>query len=312
LIGFLIRRFIANYDDVKDTRVREAYGVLSGVLGIVCNLLLFLIKLGTGLVINSIAVLSDAFNNLTDLSSSAIVILGAKLSSRPPDQEHPHGHGRFEYICSLVISLMIMLVGLQLVRGSVAKIIQPQAVKMDLLTALLLLISVGIKLWMFLYNRHIGRLISSSINHATALDSISDAAATAAVFIGVIINQFVSIPIDGILGLLISCMIIYTGFITAKSAVNLLLGTSPDPKIAARIISIIEANTGFSNPHDLKLHDYGPGRISGSIHVVVPHNAHVENIHAEIDRIESEIKSELGIDIVIHADPGLDCSDNMT
>ena len=157
---------------------------------------MFLIKLGTGLVINSIAVLSDAFNNLTDLSSSAIVILGAKLSSRPPDQEHPHGHGRFEYICSLVISLMIMLVGLQLVRGSVAKIIQPQAVKMDLLTALLLLISVGIKLWMFLYNRHIGRLISSSINHATALDSISDAAATSAVFIGVIINQIDSIPID--------------------------------------------------------------------------------------------------------------------
>lgn len=310
MIRILIKRFIDNYDDVNNPRVRADYGVLSGILGILCNLLLFGLKLGIGLAINSVAVLSDAFNNLTDFSSSVIMVIGAKLSSRPPDQEHPYGHGRYDYVGTLIIALIIIWVGLQLARSSVMKIVSPEPVQADLITSILLLFSIGIKVWMYFYNRYIGSKINSSVNYAAAHDSISDAAATGTVMVGITINRFVNWPVDGLLGVAISGMIIYTGFDAARSAVNLLLGTTPGPEITDRIYQIIEASTHVSNVHDLKLHDYGPGRISGSVHVEVPSDAHVEDIHAEIDQIENLIKSELGIDLVIHMDPSSDCDTN--
>lgn len=303
MIQLIIRRFISDYTNVTKEKVRESYAVLSGLLGIICNLILFILKLIIGLTINSIAVLSDAFNNLSDLGSSLITIFGVKLSNQPPDSRHPHGHGRIEYIGALVIAFIIFAAGLQLFRGSFTKILHPEAPKFNLILMVILLSSIAVKLWMFSYNRYIGRVINSSINHATAYDSLNDVLATSAVIVGVFLSKYVSFPIDGVMGLGISMLIIYTGFTTAKSSVDLLLGSSPDPKLVAKINAMVAEGGNIISVHDLRLHDYGPGRIIGSLHVVIPNDLDIMEAHSEIDQIEQKIKHELGVDIVIHMDP---------
>ncbi|NLY45003.1 MAG: cation transporter [Tissierella sp.] len=303
MIKPIIKRFIKNYEIIDDKNVREDYAVLSGVLGIICNLLLFLIKLVIGLLINSIAVISDAFNNLTDLGTSVVTIYGAKLSNMPPDDNHPYGHGRFEYVASLAVSFIIFAVGLTLLRSSFEKIISPESVEFNWPLMIILLISVSIKVWMFSYNRYIGNLINSSINRAIAHDSINDALATSGVVIGTIVGKYISLPIDGILGLIISILIIYSAFTIAKDSVDLILGPAPDPKIIESINSIVLSGKGIRGTHDLIVHDYGPGRINASIHAEVSDEANIVEIHNEIDKIEKRIKKELGISIVIHMDP---------
>ena len=303
LIRYIIRRFIKNYRNVNDENVRESYGVLSGVLGISCNLLLFLIKLLAGLYINSIAVISDAFNNFSDFGSSLITILGAKFSNRPPDRGHPHGHGRYEYIASLVVSFMIIMVGLQMIRSSFSKIINPEDVYLNTFSIIILLVSILIKLWMFYYNKYISTVINSSVNKAAAYDSFSDAIATGAVVIATISGRYVSFPVDGLIGLAISLLIIYTGFKTAKESINLLLGSSPDPELIDKINALVLKGKNIKGTHDLIIHDYGPGKIIASIHAEVSDNVNIVDIHSEIDNIEKEIKKELGVNIVIHMDP---------
>jgi len=303
LIKLLIRWFIKDYQNVDNKKVREAYGVLSGVTGIICNVFLFIVKITVGLVMNSIAVISDAFNNLSDLGSSLVGILGVKLSNRPPDEEHPHGHGRYEYISSLVVSFIIFGVGLELLRNSFWKIIKPEEVTLSTISILLLVISVAVKLWMFSYNRYIGKIINSGINKATAQDSLNDAIATTAVLAGTLIGRFVSFPLDGIMGLIISALIMYTGFGIAKDSVDLLLGLCPNSELIESINSYFLVGEKIKGTHDLKVHDYGPGRISASIHAEVPEGADIVEIHSIIDEIEQRIKNELGIDIVVHMDP---------
>jgi len=303
LIRYIIRRFIKNYRNVNDENVRESYGVLSGVLGISCNLLLFLIKLLAGLYINSIAVISDAFNNFSDFGSSLITILGAKFSNRPPDRGHPHGHGRYEYIASLVVSFMIIMVGLQMIRSSFSKIINPEDVYLNTFSIIILLVSILIKLWMFYYNKYISTVINSSVNKAAAYDSFSDAIATGAVVIATISGRYVSFPVDGLIGLAISLLIIYTGFKIAKESINLLLGSSPDPELIDKINALVLKGKNIKGTHDLVIHDYGPGKIIASIHAEVSDNVNIVDIHSEIDNIEKEIKKELGVNIVIHMDP---------
>lgn len=303
LIKILIRKFIKNYSNVNDKSVRESYGVLAGVVGIISNLFLFLFKLAAGIFINSIAVISDAFNNLTDLGSSLVSIIGAKLSNIPPDNEHPHGHGRFEYISTLVVSFIIFSVGLQLLRSSFDKIINPEEVLFSLMSIIILIISVGVKLWMFSYNKYIGKTINSSIIKATASDSLNDAIATSAVIATTIIGNYISFPIDGIVGVIISILILYTGFSIAKETVNLLLGSSPDPVLIEIINSMVMQGEHVVGTHDLKVHDYGPGRVIASIHAEVPDNISIVEIHCIIDELEKNIADELGINIVIHMDP---------
>lgn len=303
MIKLIIKRFIKNHEITENEKVREDYTVLSGVLGIICNLLLFLIKLVIGLLINSIAVISDAFNNLTDLGTSVVTIFGAKLSNMPPDENHPYGHGRFEYIASLVVSFIIFTVGLTLLRSSFEKIIDPVTVELNMVLIIILLVSVFIKVWMFSYNRYIGNLINSSINRAIAHDSLNDVLATTAVVIGTIFGNYVSFPIDGILGLVISILIIYSAFTIAKDSVNLILGPAPDPQVIESINAIVLSGEGIKGAHDLVVHDYGPGRINASIHAEVSDESNIVEIHNEIDKIEKKIKKELGISIVIHMDP---------
>ena len=303
MIKFIIKRFIKNYQDIDDINVREDYTVLSGILGIINNLILFFVKLIIGLVINSIAVISDAFNNLSDMGTSIVTIFGAKLSNRPPDREHPYGHGRFEYIASLVVSFIIFAVGLQLLRSSFNKVINPQKVMFSWTSIIILLASISIKLWMFSYNKYIGKQIDSSINRAIAYDSLNDVLSTSAVVVGTIIGNYVIFPIDGFLGIVISIIIIYSAFTIAKDSVHLILGPAPDPKTIEDINFIVLAGNGIKGTHDLIVHDYGPGRISASIHAEVSDNVNIVEIHNEIDKIGKEIKSKLGISIVIHMDP---------
>lgn len=303
MIKIIIGKFIKNHQNVNDKFVREAYGVLSGVLGIICNLFLFTLKLFIGLSINSIAVITDAFNNFTDLGSSLISIIGAKLSNRPPDREHPYGHGRFEYIGALVVSFIIFSVGFQLLKSAFDKIINPEEVLLSPIAIVILILSVTVKLWMFSYNNYIGKAINSSINKATAYDSLSDAIGTSAVIVTTIIGTFVDFPIDGIVGVVISLLILYTGFSIAKDTVNLILGSSPDPELVNTISSLVVRGKYIVGTHDLKVHDYGPGSVIASIHAEVPDSVNFVEVHSVIDGLEERIANELGINIVIHMDP---------
>ncbi|MBA4603474.1 cation diffusion facilitator family transporter [Thermoactinomyces mirandus] len=312
MIKFLIKKFVKDYQKVKDRDVRKSYGVLSGVIGIICNLLLFLVKIITGFMMNSIAVISDAFNNLSDTGSSLITIFGASLSNRPPDKEHPYGHGRYEYIASLVVAFIIFAVGLELLSSSFNKIINPQPVHFSLVTASILAVSILLKLWMYSYNRYIGKTINSSMNMATAKDSLNDVIATASVLIGTFIGMYVDFPVDGVLGLLIALVIVYTGFITAKDSVNLLLGPSPEPEILDEIEALIAESKTIKSFHDLKIHDYGPGIKIASMHAVVPPEISIPEAHLAIHEMEQKIKEELGIELVIHMDPSEDIDEKLS
>lgn len=303
MIKFLIKHFIPNYENTTDTDVREKYGVLSGIVGIICNVLLFIIKLVIGLIVNSIAIISDAFNNLTDSATSIITIIGAKLSNRPPDKEHPFGHGRYEYIASLLVAFLIFAVGWQLLGSSVNEIFNPQPVDINILAIVILSLSILIKVWMYSYNTYIGKTINSGLNIATAKDSLNDVIATSGVIIGTVIGLYVDLPIDGIIGLIISLLIMYTGFSTAKDTVNFLLGPSPDPEIPEKIEKMVAESKVVTNCHQLRIHDYGPGKQFASMHVDVPAHISVEEAHSLIHQLEEKIKKELGIDIVIHIDP---------
>lgn len=303
MIKLLIKLFIKDYDKVYDKEVREAYGVLSGILGIVCNLLLFILKLSIGIIINSIAIISDAVNNLSDLGSSVVAIFGAKLSNRPPDDEHPHGHGRYEYIASLVVSFLIFGAGMETFKVSIKKIVNPEEIKFNFIIMGILFLTVLIKLWMFSYNRYIGKKINSSINKANAQDSLNDVIATTAIILGIVLSKYTTLPIDGILGLIISIVIIYSGFSIAKTSVSLLLGKAANPELVRRIKELILENEHIKGVHDLIIHDYGPNKIMASVHAEVSKDADIVHIHDEIDRIERKIERELDIYIVIHMDP---------
>ena len=303
MIQFLIKKLIPDYRNIHNTEVRKNYGVLGGILGIVCNCFLFLLKLFTGVAINSIAVISDAFNNLSDMGSSAVSVVGAKLSSRRPDSGHPYGHGRAEYISALIVSFLIILFGLELLKGSVSKIFQPAAVSVNPITVALLLFSILVKVWMWNYNRYMGRAIDSSILLAAAKDSMNDVLATGAVVLSALLSPFVPFPLDGLMGVAVSCLILWTGYGVARDTIDRLLGRRPEEELRARIENLVLDNSMVLGMHDLMVHDYGPGRTIASVHAEVPDNLTLVDVHAVIDLIEHKILSELNVDIVIHMDP---------
>ena len=303
MIKILIKRFIKNYQDTENHAVREAYGILGGTIGIICNILLFGIKLSIGLMMNSIAIMSDAFNNLSDTGSSLVSIIGAKLSALDADHEHPFGHGRFEYIASLIISFIIMLVGFELLKSSVNKILNPEVVTFNWIMMGILIFSVLVKVWMFSYNSYIGKVINSSVNRATASDSLNDVIATSSVIITTIIGKFFDWPLDGFAGTIVSVLIMFTGFNIAKDTVNILLGMSPSEEMVEKIHQIIGESELIVGAHDLKVHDYGPGRTIASIHTELSDQTNIVQAHAVIDGLEKKIQKELGIDLVIHVDP---------
>ncbi|MBQ8568026.1 MAG: cation transporter [Oscillospiraceae bacterium] len=303
MIKLIIRKYIKDSENVTDSCVRARYGILGGILGIICNLILFGIKLAAGLLLNSIAVISDAVNNLSDTGSSLVTIIGTKLSSGIPDKEHPYGHGRMEYISSLIIAFIIELAGFELLKSSFGKILNPEKVDFDLGIIIILSLSVLIKLWMFSYNRYMGRITGSSVLSAAASDSLNDVISTAAIILSTVIGEITSFPIDGYAGFAVSLLIMRSGIDIARSTIDRLIGSPPDKELTDKIKFILTETEGITGVHDLIIHDYGPGRIMASAHAEVSDTADIVEIHEIIDETENRILTELGVEIVLHTDP---------
>lgn len=301
MIKYIIKRFIK--EDINTNDGREKLIGLSGVIGIICNALIVSFKLVLGLMVNSIAIISDAFNNLSDIGSSLVSIVTAKLSNLPPDEEHPHGHGRYEYIGSLVVAFIIGVVGIELLKQSYNKILNPSPVLFSLWVFVILSVNILIKLWMYSYNMYIYKAINSKINKATAYDSLSDIIGTSIIMVAMVIGLYTDFPIDGFMGIMIAGLIIYTGFNIAKETVSMLIGSVPDLNVKHQIQTIVNGGDYVIESHDLKIHDYGPGRVSASIHVEVPDFVNIVDAHTSIDQLEKKIKDETNVEITIHIDP---------
>lgn len=289
--------------DPQAPETRRRCGVLSGGTGIGLNLLLFLGKLLAGLAVSSIAITADAFNNLTDAASSIVTLIGFRLAGQEADEEHPFGHGRMEYLAGLVVSLLILLVGLELAQSSVQKIFRPEPVDFSLPAAVILAISVGVKLLMFWFNRGLAQRIRSAALSATAADSLSDAAATGTLLLGLLAGYFLRLPLDGWLGLAVALFILRSGWGAAKDTVDPLLGRPMDSELAADIDRIVLGHDYILGIHDLVYHDYGPGRAMMSLHAEVPADGDFLEIHDVIDHIERELKTKHHIETCIHMDP---------
>ena len=296
-------RFCMGGGDPHAPETRRRCGVMSGSIGIGLNLLLFLGKLLAGIVTASIAVTADAFNNLSDAASSVVTLVGFRLASQEADEEHPFGHGRMEYLAGLVVALLILLVGAELAQSSFQKILHPEPVAFDLLPAVILAASVAVKLWMYFFNRGLSRRIQSAALAATAADSLSDAAATSILLLGLVASHFLSLPLDGWLGMGVALFILRTGWEAAKDTVDPLLGRPMDPELAADIDRIVLGHEYILGIHDLVYHDYGPGRAMMSLHAEVPANADLLEVHDVIDHIERELKAKHHIETCIHMDP---------
>ncbi|MBQ5320755.1 MAG: cation transporter [Oscillospiraceae bacterium] len=303
MVKFLIRRFIPSYEDTENSVVRKKYGVLIGIVGIICNLILFIIKFFSGLVLNSVAVMSDAFNNFSDMGSSAISIFSAVLSSKAPDRDHPFGHGRIEYVSSLIISFIIFLVGFELFKSSVEKILHPEEILLNIPVLVLLTLSSLVKLWMYFANKYVGKKISSPAAAATATDCINDTISTLAVILATVIGIITDVPLDGYIGLFVSLLILKGGLKSASDTVGVLLGKAPDRELVKKLEEIITSYDGVFGIHDLIVHDYGPGRIFASVHAEVPESAPAMRSHEIIDKIETDVLENMGIELVIHMDP---------
>ena len=300
MITILSNIFIKNKEDSAS---RKIYGTRCSIVGIFLNVCLFAGKYFAGIISGSVAITADAFNNLSDAGSSFITLVGFLFAGKEPDPDHPFGHGRFEYISGFVVSLAILLMGFELLKSSIGKILHPQAVDTSTLAMGILLVSIAVKLYMAFYNHTVGKKIDSAAMEATAADSLSDSVATAVVFIAMLVMRFAGINIDGICGVLVALFILYAGISAAKDTLNPLLGLAPDKEFVQQIEEIVTAHEEVTGMHDLVVHDYGPGRCMISLHAEVPGDKNIFDLHDAIDRIERELHEKLGCEAVIHMDP---------
>lgn len=309
--AFLIKTFIKDYENIKNPKVREAYGKLAGVVGIITNLFLCVSKITAGIFVNSIAMIADGINNLADMSSSIITLIGFKLASKPGDLEHPYGHARFEYLTGLVVSLMIILLGVKLLTTSFDKVLHPDPLQFSFATIIVLILAIGIKIWQALFNIRIGDAIQSSTLKATGMDSRNDVIATSAVLLSIILGRLTGFQSDGYMGCLVALFIMYSGIQLIKETASPLLGKAPDPELVREIEDRICSTRGVLGIHDLVVHDYGPGRIFASVHVEVDAYGDLIQSHDMIDNIERTIRDDLKIHLVVHMDP-LETQDPLT
>lgn len=303
MVTLLAKLFIKDYRNTENSSVRGAYGILCSIVGIVLNLLLFAGKYLAGSLSGSLAIMADAFNNLSDAASSFVTLIGFRFAGRGPDTDHPFGHGRYEYISGLVVSFLILLMGIELGQSSIEKILQPEAMEGGWLTVLILLASIAVKFYMHLYNRRIGQKIDSAAMKATAMDSLSDSIATAVVLICTVIYLATDVNLDGWGGGLVALFIIYTGITSIRDTLSPLLGQAPDPEYVQKIETIVKAHPEILGIHDLVVHDYGPGHRLISLHGEVSGDGDIYVLHDVIDRIEQELHDKLGCEAVIHMDP---------
>lgn len=303
MTNMLIKFFIKNSEKTNNPSVREKYGMLSGGVGIFCNILLFIGKLSVGLISASISIMADAFNNLSDAASSVVTLVGFKMAGRPADDQHPFGHGRIEYISGLIISTVVMMMGLEFVKSSIEKIINPASIEIGIYSIIILLMSILLKLWMSIFNKKIGDRINSSTIKAISMDSLADVAATATALIGAIISYMCGVYVDGYAGVLVALFIIYTGFTTARETLSPLLGQAPDKEFVDKIEKKVLSYDNIVGVHDLIVHNYGFNNSLVSLHAEVPCDINILKIHETIDMVERDIKKDFNCDIVIHMDP---------
>ncbi|MDE7299528.1 MAG: cation diffusion facilitator family transporter [Lachnospiraceae bacterium] len=299
----LVRLFISNKDEVQDSKVRTAYGVLASIVGICLNIVLFAVKLTAGLLLNSISVMADAFNNLSDAASSVISFVGVKLAGRPADAEHPFGHGRYEYIAALAVSFLVLQVGLSCLKSAVGKIFRPERVEFQPVIILVLAVTILLKLWLAFFNRKLGRRINSKVMQATAADATGDVLVTGATVLSLIIGKYSGLAVDGYMGAVVSVVVVAAGIGIAKDTLKPLLGEAVTPEVYELLTKKVESYDGILGTHDLIVHNYGPTHSMATIHAEVPNDVGIETAHALIDRIERETLHDLDIFLVIHMDP---------
>ncbi len=303
MINFLSKIFIKNHTDYENSKVREDYGKLSGITGVIFNLILFSAKLIAGLLSGAISVIADAFNNLTDAGSSIVTFIGFKLSSKPTDRDHPFGHGRWEYVSGFIISIIIFLVGFELMKSSIEKLINPSDIEFSVIALVILGASVIVKFYMFIYNRSIAKKINSVTVMATAKDSLNDCIATTVVALCFVVNKIFNLNVDGYAGIVIALFILFSGFSSAKETINLLIGTAPEREYVEKIEQKVLSLKGITGVHDLMVHNYGPGRQIISLHAEVDANDNVNDAHDNIDNAEKILEKEFNCIAVIHMDP---------
>ena len=303
MITFMASLFIKDSKNYKEPSVRQAYGVLSGAVGIGLNILLFFGKWLAGTISGSIAITADAFNNLSDAGSSIITLIGFRLSGQEPDPEHPFGHGRMEYISGLLVSVAILIMGFELIGSSIGKLRSPEPIESSALVFGILIASILVKLYMFFYNHSLSKKIESAAMKATSVDSLSDTVATTLVLIATLISKYTGLLLDGWFGILVGLFILYTGGSTLKETIDLLLGQPPKQEFIDEVKEIVLGHSMVHGVHDLIVHDYGPGRVMISLHAEVDVNGDIQDIHEQIDHIEHELQEKLHCSATIHMDP---------
>lgn len=303
MTDLLVKLFVKNHEQTDCISVRTSYGILASFVGILCNIVLFAVKLTIGLILKSISVTADAFNNLSDAGSSIISLVGVKMAGKPADADHPFGHGRIEYIAALIVAFIVIQVGFTFFTDSIKKITNPKEISFQLTSVIILILSIGIKLWLGAFNRKLGKRIKSKVMLATAADAWGDVITTSVTILSILIFRFTGWNVDGFVGILVACIVMWAGFGIAKDTLEPLIGAAPDPELCRLITKRVESYNGIAGSHDLIVHNYGPGRSMASIHAEVPKDADIEEIHETIDRIEREVSKELGIFLVIHMDP---------
>ena len=300
---FLLKHFVKDYEHVEKVQVRTAYGVLSSMVGIVCNVFLFIVKFVIGMVLHSVSVTADAFNNLSDAGSSIISFVGVKVAERPADENHPFGHGRAEYIAALIVAFLVIQVGLTCLKDSFSKIKSPEMINFQLISVIILLLSMVVKLWLGLFNKKLGKKIDSKVLMAVFTDSMGDVLTTAATVFSIVFFAISGINLDGIIGACVSLVVMWAGVGIAKDTLEPLIGEAIDPELYEKIKNFVEGYDGVVGSHDLIVHNYGPNRSMASIHAEVPNNVSIEVSHEIIDRIERDAHEYLGVFLVVHMDP---------
>lgn len=303
MTGWLVKLFVKNHEQAQLPEVRASYGKLSGIVGIACNVLLFAVKFLLGTLTASVAITADAFNNLGDASSGIVSFLGFKMASRPADKEHPYGHARYEYLAGLTVCVLILVIGVELLKESFRKILHPEQVNFSWITVIVLLLAIGVKLWLAVFNRTLGKRINSQTLLATAADSRNDVIATGTVILATVLSYVTKVQLDGYMGLLVALFILYSGVNLVKETLDPILGKAADEELVKEIEKRIMSYPGVLGTHDLMIHDYGPGRQFGSVHVEVAAEEDVLKSHDMVDNIERDFLGELNIHLIVHMDP---------
>ncbi len=303
MTNFIIRKFINNYENTGDISTRESYGVVASLVGIICNIFLFAVKLIIGILIKSVSITADSVNNLSDASSSIISFFGFKMANKPADEEHPFGHGRIEYLTALIVSFFIILLGYEFLKSAIAKIIEPNEIIFNAAATIILVFTCPIKVWLGFFYKKLAKAIDSKPLYAVSQDSFNDVIITLSTIISILISKFTGFNIDGYVGVIVAGILLYSGYSLSKETLSQLLGESSPREFAVRIKQRVESYEGIIGTHDLIVHNYGPGRFMATIHAEVLNTESIEKCHLIIDKIERDIFEEMGIFLTIHMDP---------